>query len=262
MKRRIGRHHKGRVSAPGCDDAPHVSVPSAGASKPVTLIMPYYDNPQTLQEHVRRWREWPALVRSRMRAIVVDDGSPGVSAAEVLMGAHMPFPVRLFRIEIDVRWNWLAARNLGFSHAEEGWCAVTDIDHHMPTETALELITGDHLDHIIYRFSRREHTGAKLPSHPNSWFMTRAMFWRVGGHDEALSGHYGTDGEYRRRAAATAQIRILTDELVRHEFVGDSSTTSYLRKQPEDRAVARMVAARGPDWQPKILSFPWHEVQL
>lgn len=264
MLRRIGRPQQGRarVSAPGCDDAPVVTVPPGAASKPVTLIMPYYENPRTLDAHVQRWRDWPALVRSRMRAIIVDDGSPETPASDVLLGIRMPFPVRLLRIEVDVRWNWLAARNLGFSQAEEGWCVVTDIDHHIPAATALALITGNHMRNIIYRFSRREHTGGVIPPHPNSWFLTKHMFWKIGGHDEALSGHYGTDGEYRRRAAKTAPIRILRDELIREEFVSDSSTTRYQRKQPQDRAVSAIIAARGPDWRPKLLSFPWHEVAL
>jgi hypothetical protein len=250
------------ISAPGCDDAPVVGIPEAGRSKPVTLIMPYYENPLTLAEHVRRWSAFPTLLRLRLRAIIVDDGSPNKPAETVLRGLETPFPVRLARIEEDVRWNWLAARNLGFSLAPEGWCVVTDIDHHLTEATAQALVTGAHDPRVIYRFSRREAGGEAIPAHPNSWFMTRAMFWNVGGYDEALSGYYGTDGEYRRRAVEVAPIRIMTDELVREEFARDSSTTRYLRKQPEDRAVYNIIRARRPGWQPKVLSFPWHEVQL
>jgi hypothetical protein len=249
------------VSAPGCDDAPVVFVASSADPKPVTIILPYYENPQTLAAHMIRWGDWPATHRKWLSAIIVDDGSPEHPAGRVLAGVRQPFPIRLFRIEQDVRWNWLAARNLAFSHAR-GWCIVTDIDHIIPPTTMDALLWGEHDPSIIYRFSRREYSGEDIPAHPNSWFMTREMFWRIGGHDEALSGYYGTDGEYRRRAAKTAPIRILSDRLIREEHVRDSSTTRYLRKQPEDQAVQRIVAARGPDWTPKVLSFPWHEVAL
>jgi hypothetical protein len=30
--------------------------------------------------------------------------------------------------------------------------------------------------------------------------MTRAMYDRIGGYDEALAGNYGTDGDFARRA--------------------------------------------------------------
>jgi hypothetical protein len=91
--------------------------------------------------------------------------------------------------------------------------------------------------------------------------MTRAMFWRVGGYDETLSGHYGTDGDWRRRCAAAAPMHVLPDELVRHEYVADSSTRRYVRKLPADAAaVRRIVTARRPGWTPKTLSFPYREL--
>jgi hypothetical protein len=270
MRNGLMRSRRGKrkaVSAPGCDDAPVIEIKRLAddwlaVPKPLTLIMPYYENPLTLAAHLERWHGWSSAARAHIKAFIVDDGSPVNPAESVLKTVDCPIPVRLFRIDVDVRWNWLAARNLAFHLADDAWNVVTDIDHIIPPETAEALIWGDHNPRAIYRFSRQEHTGEDIAPHPNSWFLTREMYWRIGGHDEALSGHYGTDGEYRRRAAKTAPIRIMTDKLIREEFVGDSSTTRYLRKQPQDRAVASIVAARGKDWKPKVLSFPWHEVVL
>jgi hypothetical protein len=93
-------------------------------------------------------------------------------------------------------------------------------------------------------------------------FMQRSVFWKVGGYDEELSGFYGTDGDWRRRCAATAKILTLSDALERHEHVGDSSTVKYLRKQLQDAGKKAIVARRGPTWRPKVLSFPYHEVHV
>jgi hypothetical protein len=251
-----------RVSVPGCDDAPVECVTISSNAKPVTLIYPYYDNPQMLRRHVDHWALLPYYMKQHLSAIIVDDGSPNVPAVQVLAEIVPPFPISLYRIDVDVRWNWLAARNIGWHHAPEGWGVVTDVDHLIPVSTLLSCIYGEHDDRVIYRFMREEHTGEVIHPHPNSWMMTREMYHRVGGYDEALSGHYGTDGEYRRRCVKTAPIRILSDKLVRHEHVGDSSTVRYLRKQPEDAAVSRIVAARGKGWKPKTLSFPYHKVTL
>jgi len=49
---------------------------------------------------------------------------------------------------------------------------------------------------------------------------------------------------------------------VRHEYQGDSSTTAYLRKQPEDAGVKAIIAKRGRFWAPRVLSFPYHEVPV
>lgn len=245
-----------------CADLPVTDVVKSDKPKPITIVLPYYENPQFLRQHLSWWHTFPSFVRSKLSAIIVDDGSPTSPAADVLRGRPLPFPIRHFRITVDVRWNWLAARNIGLHHAPDGWVAVTDIDHVIPESTATSLIYGHHDPGVIYGFSRREHTGEALAAHPNSWFLTRAMFWTVGGYDETMSGFYGSDGDWRRRLAATAPMEILADRLIRHEYVGDSSTTRYLRKQPEDAGIKRIVAARGKKWKPKVLSFPYEEVSL
>lgn len=244
------------MGKPWCVHLPVVTVPQAGMPKPVTIIVPFYMNHGFLQRQLEHWDRYPAIVKAHLRGIIVDDGSP--TPAE--LPAHLPFPIRLFRIEQDIRWNWLAARNIAFHHAPEGWCLVTDIDHIVPAETIVRCQHGQHHDGTIYGFSRQEHTGEPLTPHPNSWFLTRQMFWRVGGYDETLSGHYGTDGEYRRRCAQTAKMAILSDHLIRHEHIGDSSTTAYLRKQPEDAGVKALIAKRQAGWRPKVLSYAYHEV--
>lgn len=248
------------VGRPWTADLPVVTVQS-GAPKRLTLIYPYYDNPSFLRRQISGWHDYSADIKAHLSVIIVDDGSP-LPAAQVLRGMSQPFPFRLFRIGVDVRWNWLAARNLAFSKAPEGWCLVTDMDHIIPESTARAAVYGQHDPAVIYGFRRLESTGESIGSHPNSWLMTRAMFWAVGGYDERLSGHYGTDGDWRRRCAKTAPMAILWEPMIRHEHVGDSSTERYLRKQPEDAAVSRIIAQRKPGWRPKTLSFPYEEVDL
>jgi len=253
---------KRRVSAPGCDDAPVVEIECGTHARNVTFVIPYYENPLMLARQVQSWVGYREDLRNHLSVIVIDDGSPDTPAADVLRGKLLPFDLRLFRIGVDVRWNWLAARNLGMFHARD-WCLLTDMDHQVPQGTLETLIYGKVEPFTVYRFKRVESIGfqtwADIPPHPNSWFMTQNSFWQIGGYDEALSGHYGTDGEYRRRVAKTLPVRIMTDALVRHEFELDASTTRYKRKQPEDRAVQAMVSSRGPDWRPKVLSFPWQQ---
>lgn len=240
-----------------------MTVPRTDTPKPVTFVYPYYENPVFF---LKQLRHWAALsvdrdLSSLLAVNVVDDGSQ-VNKARAVLDGWRDDRVRLFEIHEDRRWNWLAARNIGMHHAHEGWCLLTDMDHVVNGDTFRSVIYGDHNPEVIYGFSRVEHTGAVIGSHPNSWLMTRAMFWKVGGYDETLSGLYGSDGEWRRRCAATAPMQILSDQLVRYEFVDDSSTTAYKRKQPEDAAVKRLVSQRKNGWRPKVLSFPYQEVPL
>lgn len=242
-----------------CTSLARVTVAQGTTPKPVTLIVPYYMNQAFVRRQMGWWSTYPEHVRMHISVILVDDGSP-VPATDALRGLARPCAMRIFRIGKDVRWNWIAARNIGAHHAPEGWCLFTDMDHVLPATTAEHLIYGQHDPMVLYGFSRIEHTGTVIDPHPNSWLMTRALFWRIGGYDESFSGHYGTDGEYRRRAATVAPIQILKDRLIRHEYQEDSSTTAYLRKQPEDIAVQQIIASRGKNWRPKTLSFPYEEV--
>jgi hypothetical protein len=239
-----------------CRNFPLVSSPGSDEPKRVTFVVPYYSNPEFFARQIATWTDYPANVSAHLSVIVVDDGSPEAAR----LPAHVPFNLRLFRIETDIRWNWLAARNIGAHHAADGWLLLTDMDHVVPVQTLQAIVWGLHDPKVVYAFSRREYTGEAIHPHSASFLMTRELFWKIGGYDEALSGHYGTDGIFRRQIELHARIHVLTDELIRYEYVDDSSTTRYGRKQPEDAAVARIVAARKPGWKPKILSFPYHQV--
>lgn len=235
---------------------PIVTVP-LGAPKRVTLVLPYYENPAFFLQQQTAWRLWPRDVQPHVQVIVADDGSP----TPITAPSQPVVTCRVYRIGVDVPWNWLAARNIGAHHADDGWLLLTDMDHLVPPETIRSAVFGQHDPSVIYAFSRREHTGVVIPPHSASFLMTRQLFWTVGGYDETLSGHYGTDGDWRRRCRAVAPFQVLRDELHRFEYVEDSSTHRYARKRPEDAAaVAGLVAARGPQWRPKTLSFPYREV--
>lgn len=249
---------------PGWDDAPLERVYAALEPKAVTFIYPYYCNPGFLKTQVEGWMKFPEKIRKYLSAIIVDDGSPKALAEHVLVTLPKPFPIRLFYIEVDVPWNWLAARNIAMRHAPDyAWCVGTDIDHVIPLTTVEALVWGAHDPLVIYRFTRVEKTGVTIHPHPNSWFMTKEMFWKFGGYDEALSGNYGSDGDARKRWAKVAPILTLPDKLIRHEHTGDSSTTKYKRKLPEDaKAVQQTISARDRNWKPRVLSYPFHEVTL
>lgn len=238
---------------------PIVTVPKAEAPKPVTFVYPFYMSHRFFAFQWATWKAYPEALRQHLAAIVVDDGSP--APLDLPNAEAWPFPLRVFRIGLDLPWNWLAARNIGAHYAPEGWLLLTDMDHVVPAETVNGLIHGQHDPRLIYVFQRREHTGGSVPPHSASFFMTREMFWTIGGYDEALSGRYGTDGEYRRRAMGHAPFKVLADPLIRYEYVDDSSTTRYPRKRPEDAlAVKRLVSERTAGWKPRTLSFPYHEV--
>lgn len=239
-----------------CADLRVVTVPLS-APKPVTLVYPFYRSQSFLARQAAVWRSYTDDLASCITVIVVDDGSP-----EPATLPETGVSSRLFRIEQDVPWNWLAARNIGAHHAEDGWLLLTDMDHVVPEATLRAVVYGQHDPSVVYAFSRREHTGETIHSHSASFLMTREMFWRIGGYDERLSGVYGTDGAYRKRLRDVSPVYVLADALVRHEYVDDASVTTYERKTPAMRHERARRFARVRGGTPLTLSFPYHEVAV
>jgi glycosyltransferase involved in cell wall biosynthesis len=235
----------------------------------LTLCLPYYMNAGMLRLQFERIRALPSDLRESLAVIIVDDGSPDGEA----QGEEIGCPLTIFRIEVDVRWNQDAARNIAAHHADTRWLLLTDIDHLVPRETFDRIMARKLSKTAVYRFSRVTALGPgpKDPTtpyhpHPNSWLMTRGLYEKIGGYDERFAGHYGTDADFRDRVVRHADIVLLEQPLIRvpREVVPDASTTTYQRKgAPEDvGAIPRIKAERAldPNWKPRRLSFPYRRI--
>jgi hypothetical protein len=95
--------------------------------------------------------------------------------------------------------------------------------------------------------------------------MSRWLYDRMGGYDERFAGLYGTDADFRDRLNLHGSVKDLKQHVIRvpRTVTPDASTTTYLRKQPEDReGIARVKAERAGQkgWTTVRLSFPYHRV--
>lgn len=235
---------------------------------PFTLVMAYYDNAGMLREHYRRWLGLPGDVRANLHVILIDDGSPNAPAFHALEpGQWLDLKTglascQLWGMDVDVRWNQDACRNIGAREAKTSWLLLTDMDHVVPADTWRHVMGTKLLKSRAYRFARvNAPAGDIYKPHPNSWAMARGLYWQVGGYDEALAGHYGTDGDFLVRTKREAQVYELPVPLIRYprEVIPDASTTTLTRKSDEDRAtINRLVKGRAenPSWKPLHFSFP------
>lgn len=232
----------------------------------VTLCMAYYCNARMLEEQFRRLRSLPKNLLDQICVKVVDDGSPTGEAKGEAIGC----PVTVFRIDVDIRWNQDAARNIAAAHSETQWLLLTDMDHIVSVPAWRRVLEQKLHKMNVYRFSRTtlEPNKKETPykPHPNSWLMTRSMYDLIGGYDERFAGHYGTDAEFRDRVQQTTAIEMLDAHLIRvpRETIPDASTTTYVRKgAPEDSgAIQRIKAERAltDNWKTRRLSFPYRKI--
>lgn len=237
-----------------------------------TLVMAYYENPVMLHEHAKAWyRTLPPEIARALHVVIVDDGSPTKPAAPIARAIDWSFlgSFQLWRMGVDVRWNQDACRNVGVREAPTKWVLLTDMDHVVPFHTWSRLMVGKLSKGMVYRFSRLSMPDlSPYKLHPNTWALTRDMYWAVGGYDEALAGNYGTDGDFlvRVRRRLEEEPEQLAEFVIRYprEVIPDASTTSLTRKSLEDKArVSQLIAARKRKpggWKPRHFSFPCERV--
>lgn len=224
---------------------------------PTTLVMAYYENPNMLWRHYDAWASLPTKLRDLMHVIIVDDGSPNSPARPPTPELCRTMWLQIYRMKKDIRWNQDACRNLGVAHSETEWVLLTDMDHEVPEWVWRTLLLRNWDKTVAYKFRRVSAPDMMAyKPHPNSWFMTRKLYDAAGGYDERFAGYYGTDGDFRNRVLEVArEVIMMKQALVRvpRQVVPDASTTTYLRKQPEDReGIERVMAERAliPDWKP------------
>lgn len=239
----------------------------------LSIVLPYYDNARMLSVQYANWRTWPCKYRNALKVIVVDDGSPNSPAANVPRPYGLP-QIEIYRVLEDRPWWQNGARNIGAHEAPEGWLLLTDMDHVLEAEAAAMLFKRlPKLDPGTAYMLDRVEADTGLPTlgrdgnpkpHPNSFVVTRDMFWRAGGYDERTAGNYGTDRIWRDRLYAFANRGHLDIAMTRYwrELVPDASTTSLPRKEGRDpEARKRMLAAiaAAPDDR-LALSQKWERV--
>lgn len=207
----------------------------------LSLVVTYYNQPAMLAEQARIW----ASYKADPEIIVVDDGSAVPAAAQ-------PRSVG-YRVTQDTPWHQDGARNLGAHVATGEWLLFLDIDHAICADELAKVL--DMLPKLAantaYRPLRRL-VDLAYPLKPaaNIWLIRRADFWRIGGYDERLCGHYGTDQEFIPRVRRTLAVTDLavTLDVYRRANIPDAATAGL------DRSVVIPPKLSGP---PKVLGFEW-----
>jgi len=198
----------------------------------VSIVFPYYDNPEMLRFQLGHFGNYSQEALDACEIIIVDDCSPVFPARDVIRECDLP-NIRLFRLGVDLPWNQDAARNIGAHEARGEYLLLTDIDHVVPESTLSELC--DIEDNLsVYTLARKAHFSDKvIPSHVNSYFLSKALYWGIGGYDEDFWGTYGSDRLFRTRVLKSAPIKELPNsrlELVTGGSIPDAKNTNFSRQ--------------------------------
>jgi len=240
----------------------------------LTLVYPYYDNPEMLKLHFAEWANYPQEIKANIEAVIVDDCSAKVSALPIVKecAPQVGFPVRQFRITRKVMWNWLAARNIGAHEAKDSWLLMTDMDLMLRAEDAFQIvrlakggILREDAFYLLDRVIAPDGRGYKV--HPNTYLMSKSLYWHIGGYDEEYAGIYGCDGTYRRLALKIAfgghfHLHGIKVTYYPRSFVADSGVQDDGRKATREAIKNKVAIKEGANKlkkgiRPTALSFPY-----
>lgn len=228
-----------------------------------------------LERQLQKWQQYP----SKLRIIVVDDGSPEPAKPiiQANASAELLSRIQLYRILADIPWNREEARNLSAIQTQTPWLIQADIDHVLPCADAHELLNFTPDPKHWYRFPRwrvgkadetRKKDALKpdvefgaVKPHCDSYLIQKSMYMEAGGYDLAFSGCLGGGSDFLKRLQAVAEPKLLPQNIALHVYtrseVKDASDWSLSRDTNEGKRRARAKQASVRTFEKCAVKSPW-----
>lgn len=234
--------------------------------KQLTIVIPYFDQPQMLNLHIKHWGKYSRKFMEAVNIIIVDDCSKHWALNEM----YERDSISLFRVLDDIPWNRGGARNLGSYAAQTPWLMHIDIDHLLLPDSAENLLK--FLPQLQpdewYRFKRyrrgpadetrnkdaipRDAEFGEIKPHIDSYICSRNLYWSAGGYDEDYSGCLGGGSPFlhalgkvgrRKMAPDDVSLVVVTKDICADSsvFTLDRSTDEYTRRKAIKKAAGTTV---------------------
>ncbi len=230
------------------------------------MVYLYYDNPDMLRIQLACWNTYVGVLQEPPEILLIDDGSPKTSAAEIVKNTGCKLSIKIFRITEDIPWNFSGARNLGCAHADS-WIYVSDIDTVLPAEDAKRFFEEKPLNEHFFYMPRRvwlPDSREAAPAIVNLLFHKK-RYLEIGGYDEDYAGHYG-----REETDFYNRLKRVTEKTYREDVVVTAISVTLIADactaltQPRDKTVnARLYTQKEAAGFPapvNPLRFSWEQV--
>lgn len=226
----------------------------------LSIIIPCYNQPLMLAKQLETWSQYDRDVLDKLTFIIVDDCSP--TPLEPVVRKASPDVLRrtrLYRMLQDVKWNRNICRNAAADITKTEWLLNIDVDHILPSMSAIALFATKVDPGCWYRFprfrvGRADETRRKdailddrefgpIKPHIDSHLMTRELFMRSP-YDPEYTGCLGGGSPFLARLQEIAPVRLLPGDVplyvyTRHAiadasiFTLDRDTSEYKRRRRE-----------------------------
>ena len=221
----------------------------------LSLITHVYNAQAGIDHHLRLWQQYHPALLAQLEFIVIDDCSnPPLTVDRGKLN------LRLLRVADDIAWNMPGCRNLGAMQARSDWLLFFDIDNVTSEANIARMVeAAPRLDRQRLHVFGRQHDGAKVEPHINTFMISRWGYFRAGGYDEDFAGHYGfEDVLFRSLWRKHVGHEVLLPDIV-FEQMG-WRTNDLNRDTTRNQALANYKAALGMPKPKGCLRFEWAEV--
>ena len=237
----------------------------------ITLNLSYYNQTEVLRRHVLCWKSWPHALLEKFSFCIVDDASK-LKAVEVLSDLDLgKLDLSIYRVQEDLKYNIAGVRNLAAEECKTEWMLITDMDTLVSEELAHQLLPLSRSKPtawsrlmrkgVCYKFNRRvlgDPAHVKNNQlHPAVCLIRKEDYWKVGGCDEDLVGHYGqTDPVFWYRAKG--KLKVIPKQKLYLDYIPEGESdierdTSHNAKLFEDKK-------KTGNWSTDFVRFKWERV--
>lgn len=230
----------------------------------ITFCLSYYNQGlDILNKHIELWKKYDEEIKKRITFMIIDDCSKETLEDKIKFLNIDDLNISIYRVEKDLYCNIAGVRNLSATECNTEWMLILDMDtlvNNIMAEKLIEIIDKKEKNKA-YKFNRIVPNNNKdkkhFKIHPAVCLIKKEDYWKIGGCEEDLVGHYGgTDPSFFYRAQGKLNIEICKNIFLHHLYEGEADinrdTTHNIKLIEEKKKTGK--------WSTDYIRFPWKKV--
>lgn len=230
----------------------------------ITITLSYYNQGfEAIKKHLDLWKTYDEKTKERFTFMIIDDCSKNPLDQVIKNYDISSLNLSIYRVEKDLYCNIAGVRNLSAKECSTDWMLILDMDTLVDQVMAKKLVNlvdkGE--EKKAYKFNRvvpnNKSDKKHHKIHPAVCLLRKEDYWRIGGCEEDLVGHYGgTDPTFFYKAQGKINVEICKNIFLIHLYEGEADIirdTSHNIKLIEEKK-------KTGKWSTDYIRFPWKKI--
>ena len=228
----------------------------------ITINLSFYNQNEVLREHILGWKSWSDSLKEKFSFCIIDDCSK-TKATDILSDIDLSdLNISIYRVKEDLVCNIAGVRNLSAKECKTEWMVILDMDTLVSEELATSMVSlCDVPSGNCFKFNRRVPTDPyhvkNGQQHPAVCLLRLEDYWKVGGCEEDLVGHYGqTDPIFWYRAQGKLKVDVRMDMFLDYIPEGEA----IINRDTSHNFGVFAHKSRTNTWSTDFVRFDWEKI--